>query len=356
MPFLAVGGAEKIALKVMQNLAGQVRFVVLTFDALNAALGSMVDAFRQVTPYVYTLPDFTQSQLNASVLDYLIARFTPRTIYIANGSPWIYDALGEIKCRYPSIRLVNQVYDHQVGWINRYDAALVLYLDVHIGSNSRICQAYRQKGVREEQIYFIENGTDSQELDPARYDDRRVLNLKTRFGLPAQARVVTFASRLHPQKRPLDFIELARRFKNDPGVAFLMAGDGPLAAQVGEQIDKSGLTNLSRIPFYQPISDLLAVTDVLVLPSEFEGMPMIVLEAQTMGKPVVVTNVGNNRETLERTQGGVVLDQMGDISTMMRAVRHMLDQPPEPELLRRRTLAFFDWKAVAQKYLEALLG
>jgi processive 1,2-diacylglycerol beta-glucosyltransferase len=356
MPFLAVGGAEKIALKVIQNLAGQVRFVVLAFDELDAQLGTMADAFRQATPYVYILPDFTHNRLNASLLDYLIARFDPCTIYIANGTPWIYDALGEIKRRYPHLRLVNQVYDHQVGWINRYDPALVLYLDAHIGSNPRICQAYHEKGARLDQVHFIENGSDSQELDPGKYDDEQVLQLKARLGLPAQAGVVTFASRLHPQKRPLDFIELARRFSSDPGVAFLMAGDGSLAAQVDEQIHKIGLHNIRRIPFYQPVSDLLAVTDVLVLPSEYEGMSMIVLEAQTMGRPVVVTDVGNNREIIERTAGGVVLSQIGDVSALMHAVRQMLDHPPDRAALRRNTLAHFDWKVVAQKYRAVLSG
>ncbi len=355
MPFLAVGGAEKIALKVMQNLAGQVRFVVLTFEELDTHLGTMTDEFRRVTPYVYTLPDFAQNSLNASMLDYLIARFDPCTIYIANGTPWIYEVLGEIKTRYPHIRLVNQVYDHQVGWINRYDPTLVLYLDVHIGSNPRICQAYRQKGVRPEQIYFIENGSDPQELDPGKYDDNQRFNLRLKLGLPAQARMVTFASRMHPQKRPLDFVELARRFSSDSEPVFLMAGDGPLAGQVDEQIRKTGLQNIHRIPFYQPVSDLLAVTDVLVLPSEFEGMPMIVLEAQTMGVPVVVTDVGNNREIIERTQGGIVLSQIGDVSALMSAVRQMLDHPPDPMTLRHNTLVHFDWKIVAQKYLAALL-
>lgn len=355
-PFLAVGGAEKIALKIIQKLAGQMRFVVLTFDEMDPQLGTMADEFRQATPYVYTLPDFADSCLNASALDYLVARFDPRSIYIHNGTPWIYDALGEVKRRHPLVRLVDQVYDYQVGWINRYDTSVVLYLDGHIGSNPKICQAYRDKGARPEQVYFIENGSDSQELDPGCYDAGTINNLKIKLDLPPQARVVTFASRLHPQKRPMDFVELARRFSNDPQVTFLMAGDGPLAAQVDEQIRKIGLRNLVRCPFYRPISDLLALTDVLVLPSEFEGMPMIVLEAQTMGVPVVVTDVGNNREVLQRTQGGLVLPQIGDVSALMLAVEQMLNHPPDPVAVRQNTVAIFDWKVLAQKYYAALTG
>ncbi len=154
----------------------------------------------------------------------------------------------------------------------------------------------------------------------------------------------------------MDFIELARRFSSDPSIDFLMVGNGALAIPVNDQIHKLGLKNVHRFEFYRPISDILAISDVLVLPSEFEGMPMIVIEAQAMGKPVVVTNVGNNREIIERTGGGIVVPRIGDISALMQAVKEMLTTPPDPEQLRRSILSHFDLKLVAQKYLNALLG
>ena len=98
----------------------------------------------------------------------------------------------------------------------------------------------------------------------------------------------------------MDFVELARRFVNDPAMFFLMVGDGPLADQVDAQISKIGLKNIQRHPFYRPISDILAVTDVLVLPSDFEGMPMVIIEAQAMGKPVNINRI--NVENIAMTR------------------------------------------------------
>jgi len=362
MPFLAVGGAEKVTLKVIENLVNgystltQIRFIILTFEPLNPELGTTADQFRQLSPYVYLLPDFLDDQLNGSFMEYLIDRFDPKTIYIANGTSWIYEALGEIKHRHPEIRIVNQVYDHQVGWINRYDPSLLLYLDSHIGINPRICQAYIDKGVRPEQVFFIENGTDPDEFNPDEYDQTRIINLKIQLGLPTDTRVVTFASRLNPQKRPLDFIEMARRFSSDPTITFLMVGDGPLAQVVAAQVHKIGLRNLYQKPFYQPINDILAISDVLVLPSEFEGMPMIIIETLSMGKPVVATDVGNVRDIIERTGGGVVIPQIGDIPGLMAGVSRMLKTPPDPTELRLATLSHFDWKICAQKLIPAFFG
>jgi glycosyltransferase involved in cell wall biosynthesis len=356
MPFLAVGGAEQIALNVMQELKDQVRFAVVTFEPLGKELGTTADSFRNITPLVYTLPDFMREPIFLSWMSYLIERLNPKALFIKNGTAWIYNSIGLIKKQYPAIRIVDQVYDTQVGWINRYDPAVIMFTDGHIAEHSKIAGAYIEKGAKPNQVFIIENGIDPHELDPAGYSTDQLQNLRVKFGLPLSGKVVTFASRLHPQKRPMDFVELARRFSSDPNLSFLMVGDGSLAPQINEQVQKIGLRNFYRYSFHKPISDILAITDVLVLPSEFEGMPMIIIQAQSMGKPVVVTDVGNNREVIDRTQGGEVIAGIGDIAAMAGAIQRLISNPPDPILLRKKTLAHFDIAIVAQKYRQALLG
>jgi glycosyltransferase involved in cell wall biosynthesis len=169
-------------------------------------------------------------------------------------------------------------------------------------------------------------------------------------------RIVTFAARLHEQKRPLDFVDLAETCRPDPSLAFLMVGDGPLAEAVSQRIAEKGLRNIYRRPFYQPMRDIFAVTDVYVLPSSFEGMPMVLMEAQVMGKPVVVTDVGNNREMINFTGGGVVISQVGDIQALMAGVQRMLHHPPDPHVLRQTVLSRYDIALVAEQYRRVLMG
>jgi len=354
-PYLAIGGAEQIHLKVMENLKGKIQFVIVTFEKFDYAMGTTADAYRKITPYVYTLPDFLDPGLYFSFMMYLINRFEPQTLYIANGTPWIYDALWNIKHRYPHLWIANQVYDSVIGWIHRYDLSLVMNIDSHIGVNSKIIQAYIQEGAKPEQTFLIENGIEPDELNPAEYNNDRILALKRNFNLPENKKIITFASRIHPQKRPMDFVELARRFSRDQYIHFLMVGDGPLAGEVNRQINKIGLSNITRVPFYRPISDILAFSSVVVLPSDFEGMPMVIIEAQAMGVPVVVTDVGNNREVLQRTGGGEVISRIGDVAELMEGVRKMLDNPPNRDILRQKTLSHFDIALIADKYYEALI-
>jgi glycosyltransferase involved in cell wall biosynthesis len=350
LSFLAVGGAEYLLSNVLRNLQDKFRFVIMTVEGMHPSQGTTADLFRTITPYVYTSPDYVNMKLNFSMLEYLHARFSPVTIYIPNGSNWIFDRLEKLRARFSDVRFVNQVYDHRVGWIFRYDEQVANAIDIHIAPNQSIAQAYIERGVRLDQIAFIEHGIDSEELNPKVYDDEKKAVIKTHLGLPLDKKIVAFVARLYPQKRPIDFVELARRFQHDSNVYFLMVGDGILGPRVDEQIAKTGLKNLRRLDFYKPIKEIYAILDVLVLPSKYEAMPLVVAETLAMGKPVVVTDVGNNREVVELTDGGIVVSNIGDVAKLQAAVQQMLTNPPDPEKLRSAILARFDIQWIAAKH------
>jgi glycosyltransferase involved in cell wall biosynthesis len=85
-------------------------------------------------------------------------------------------------------------------------------------------------------------------------------------------------------------------------------------------------------------------------------MPLIISEAQAMGKPVVVTDVGNNREVLQATGGGVVVDQIGDIHALANGVRQMILNPPDAEKIRRAIIENYSIEIGAEQYYHVFLG
>ena len=356
MPFLAVGGAERLVLQLIRHLQDRARFIVVTIERMDASLGTTADAFHQTIPFVYTAADYLLPPLNFSFLSYLIEHFQVATFYIANGSNLIYDALGTLRQHYPGLRIVNQVYDHQFGWIERYDQTVTAAIDAHISANPNITQAYVERGVRPEQIYFVEHAINMDDLNPADYPAERCIQIKQKLGLPVEKKLVTFCARMHPQKRPMDFIELARRFKGEEGIHFLMVGDGPLASAVEEQVVRIGLRNFTRRKFYTPISDIYAITDVMVLPSEYEAMPLVILETLAMGKPVVATDVGHIRDVVGRTHGGVVVPYIGDITALRMGVLQALREPIDSATIRRIIDQRFGISHIAPQYLKVWLG
>jgi len=357
MPFLAVGGAERLALQLMRQLKKQVRFVMVTLEGMPAALGTMADAFHQTIPYVYTAADYLLPALNFSFLSYLIEHFQADTLYVANGANFFYDALSSLRQKYPSLRIVDQVYDHQFGWINRYDPVIAACMDACISANPNISQAYAARGVPTERIHFVEHAINMQEIDPAQYNiPQHCGRIKQDLGLPQRKKIITFCARLHPQKRPFDFVELARRFSTDSTLHFLMVGDGPLSDALQQQIDRIGLTNLTRHSFYSPVSDIYAVTDVMVLPSEYEAMPLVVLESLAMGKPVVATDVGYIRDILDETRGGEIVSAIGDISALRAALMKTLQRKFDPVFMRQVIFNRFGLENIAKQYLKVWLG
>jgi glycosyltransferase involved in cell wall biosynthesis len=83
---------------------------------------------------------------------------------------------------------------------------------------------------------------------------------------------------MHPQKRPLDLVELARRVADLDRVRFLVVGGGDLEAAVDRAIAASG-ARVRRLPFRDDIPDLIAASDAGCLVSDFEGLPVFLLSA-----------------------------------------------------------------------------
>lgn len=108
---------------------------------------------------------------------------------------------------------------------------------------------------------------------------------------------ILFAGRLVPQKRPELFIEMAARsLKELPNkkLRFIIAGDGPLRADLERLALDMGLhgPKFSFLGEMENMSEIYRKANILVLTSEHEGTPNVILEAMAYGLPVVATRVG----------------------------------------------------------------
>ncbi|MFC0810686.1 glycosyltransferase [Paracoccus panacisoli] len=106
--------------------------------------------------------------------------------------------------------------------------------------------------------------------------------------------------RLTPQKRPITLLlALARLRRAGVDATLDMVGDGPLGPRLKRLADRLGLGPAVR--FHGRCEDVparMAQATLLVLPSAFEGLPLVVLEAMAAGLPVVATRIGGTTEAL----------------------------------------------------------
>lgn len=157
-------------------------------------------------------------------------------------------------------------------------------------------------------------------------------------------------------------MEVAQRLASEgmaDAVRFDLAGGGPLFAHYRDAGLPKNVRLLGRVDD-AALTQLYTACHGLVLPTRFEGMPTVVLEAMAHAKPVLVSDVGATAELVSNEVNGYLLPP-GDGGALYRAVRKFHDCTPEQrsamglagfEVARQR----FAWPVVARQHLNALLA
>jgi glycosyltransferase involved in cell wall biosynthesis len=142
---------------------------------------------------------------------------------------------------------------------------------------------------------------------------------------PGGPQIVLGVGRLAAQKGFGTLIQAARQWQRRPVVPLVViAGEGPLEAELRHQAGVAGVA----VRFLGPRHDvpaLLGAADVVVVPSTWEGQPLIVQEALRAGRPLVATRVGGTADLTG--DDGAVLVPPGDPGALAAAVSRVLDDP-----------------------------
>ncbi|MET3896339.1 glycosyltransferase involved in cell wall biosynthesis [Devosia sp. UYZn731] len=160
--------------------------------------------------------------------------------------------------------------------------------------------------------------------------------LRATFGLLADDTIVLTVARFTPQKAHDVLVAAAPAvLQRNPKAKFLLVGSGPEQANIEAAIAKLGLADSFILPGHRDdIADMMAITDVFVLPSHFEGLPLAVLEAMAASVPVVATTIGGTIEAIGDAHPFLV--PPGDAEALARAI---LRATAEPETARAATVA-----------------
>lgn len=208
------------------------------------------------------------------------------------------------------------------------DRRLARWTDRVVGNSRAVVEFYRKAGIPEDRLAMIPSGIGAEEppaVDPAA--------VRLELGLAGDAPLVIFAGRLAAQKGVADLIAaLDLLHYGMPELRTLIVGDGPLRSQLEELAHAFRLD--SRVHFLGHRNDvprLLAAADLLVLPSLYEGLPNVVLEAMRFAKPVVATAAPGTTEVVADGRTGLLVPP-GDPPALARAMRTVLR---DPDLARR---------------------
>ena len=173
---------------------------------------------------------------------------------------------------------------------------------------------------------------------------------RSQEGFDARAVLFTYVGRLQKPKDPLLLVK-AFASVSDERSHLVLAGDGNLERQVAERVRAHGLgSRVHLLGRRADIADCLAAADVFVLPSDWEGNPLSVMEAMASGLPVICSAVGGIPELVQTGQEGVLVPP-GDAESLAAAMRLMLENPQA----RREMGAAAHVRAVSQFTLERMV-
>ena len=209
----------------------------------------------------------------------------------------------------------------------RVDRWLARWTDRVVGNSDAVVAFYRKQGIAPEKLLRIYSGIGDEA--PPQADPRQTRQM---LEISADAPVLLFAGRLAPQKGLNTLIEALDLLQHvQPGTVTLIAGEGPLRSALERKARAFQLLQTGRVRFLGHRDDvpaLLAASDLLVLPSLYEGLPNVVLEAMHQRKPVVATNAPGTNELVVDGQSGLLVP-VGEAKALARALRDLIRDPTQ---------------------------
>jgi glycosyltransferase involved in cell wall biosynthesis len=151
--------------------------------------------------------------------------------------------------------------------------------------------------------------------------------VRAELGIPREAPVVATVAVFRAQKRLDHWLAAAERVaRARPEARFLLVGDGALRGTIEAQ---AGRLQCARSVHFtglrQRVAPYLAASDVFFSSSDFEGLPLAVLEAMALARPIVATAVGGVPEVVTGECGSLV--SPGDVDGMAAALESVLADP-----------------------------
>ncbi|SEA51172.1 Glycosyltransferase involved in cell wall bisynthesis [Pseudobutyrivibrio sp. ACV-2] len=107
-------------------------------------------------------------------------------------------------------------------------------------------------------------------------------------------------------------------------IKYLIAGRGKIQAELEENIARLGLSDyVQMLGFRSDVADIFAASDIYVFPSHQEGLPVALMEAMSVGMPVVCSKIRGNTDLIEEGIGGYFFDSH-DAATLVTALNKAL--------------------------------
>ncbi len=358
VPWMVTGGADKVNLDLIEGLTALGNDV--TVCATLSTDHRWEHEFSRFTPDIFVLPNFLRVTDYPRFLDYLIQTRQVDTVVIA-GSTLGYQFLPYLRAVSPGVAFVDMCHVEEPHWLNgghpRFAVGYQDVLDLNITTTKNLAGWMEGCGADSQRIRVMYTG-----VRRSRSANENRFSARTALGIPEDVPVIVFAGRMCEQKRPLMLAEILKLVR-EQGVAFraLVIGDGELKNQFEKLLDEYQL--MSHVQMlgtvaHQQWLEILAASDVLLMPSKYEGISIALLEALAAGVVPVVAKVGGQDEIVSSDVGVLISQSDTELQEYVGAIRRLLTDPSALQQMSNQCKAIaaskLSWDGMIARFLEIL--
>jgi glycosyltransferase involved in cell wall biosynthesis len=216
-------------------------------------------------------------------------------------------------------------------------------IELFVSANIAVSEANREylvnyKRYPARKIRVAPNGRDLARYGAA--PESALQQLRRQFGLSSADRVLVVVGRLEEQKGHRDLLEilpdLVQRF---PRLRVIFVGEGSLRHTLEHSVASAGLSdNVIFAGFSRQVSAFYSLAEFVVLPSRYEGLPLVAIEAGAAGRALVATAVDGTREVIVSGQTGLLAPP--DLPALLgEAIAQLLENPARAQEMGRAARA-----------------
>ena len=211
-------------------------------------------------------------------------------------------------------------------------------------------------GIKSHRVNVIRNGVDTERF---RYNEEKRRFYRNLFGVAENQLLLGTVGSYYPVKGHRFLIDAMKKIAAvDRSVKLVMAGQGPLADELRNQAENSGLGEcINVVGYVEDTPGFLSALDIFVMPSLSEGLALALLEAAANNRCIVATDVGGTPEIIVNKENGVLV-RPGDAKALADAVVELFDPKTRFSLAANAAATVKrDWsiQRTADRYLEFLL-
>lgn len=309
IPWMVTGGADRFNLDLIKRMdRKKFSFTIIS------TMPSKNEWRRQFEKYatIYDLTTFLEMKDWIGFINYIIKKNNIKLIFNSN-SEFGYRILPYLKAKYPQIPITDFVHMEEWymknGGFSRDSSIMQNVIDKTFTCNENSRNIFINYFKRNEsEIKTIYIGVDEKKFDPQKYNKEEIIDKINDKRLSKDKIIISYICRIAEQKRPYLMLEVVKKLAEiRENFVVVVAGEGSLLNGLKKIVKKEKLDDFFVfVGNKKNTEEIYAISDLTLNTSIKEGLALTSYESLAMGVPVVSSDVGGQKELINKEVGVTV--------------------------------------------------